>query len=137
MLLHMERGRHMYGMGGMMRRGMGMGMQVAVPTQEERDSILAYLQSHAMQAIAPDSLPQAGDATSAHFARTCSRCHALPSPRQHSAAEWPAVVARMRANMRRFGVDTISDEASSEITGYLQRAAQDERPARDTVGTRQ
>lgn len=135
MQLRMERGHHMYGMGGMMRRGMGGGMGVAVPTAEEQHSILAYLQSHALRTIAPDSLPQAGEATSATFARVCGRCHALPSPRQHSAADWPAVVARMRANMRLFGVDTISDETSSDITRYLQRAAQEERPAKSTVGT--
>jgi hypothetical protein len=29
------------------------------------------------------------------YARTCARCHVLPDPRQHTAKQWPDVVARM------------------------------------------
>jgi cytochrome c5 len=131
MLVHMERGHHMRGMGGMMGRGMGMGMMGAgVPTEDERRTILAYLQAHGLQAIAADSLPGAGEAGATLFAQTCNRCHALPSPAQHAAAEWPAVVARMRGNMLRFRVDTISDETAREIVAYLERAAAAARPSR-------
>lgn len=129
MLVRMERGQRMGGMGGMMGRGMGMGMHVAVPTEAERRSILAYLQSHGLRPIAEDSLPEAGGESSGRFARSCSRCHALPTPAQHTAAEWPAVVARMRGNMLRFGVDTLSDTAAAEIIAYLQRVAGAARPA--------
>lgn len=135
MLVRMERGHRMGGrggrggMGGMMGRGMGMGMHVAIPTEAERRSILAYLQSHGLRTIAEDSLPEAGGESSGLFARSCSRCHALPTPAQHTAAEWPAVVARMRGNMLRFGVDTLSDTAAGEIVAYLQRAAGAARPA--------
>lgn len=123
MLVHLERGAHMGGMGGMMGRRMGARMQVAVPTDDERRTILVYLQAHGLRAIAREDLPEAGSEASALFARTCSRCHSLPSPGQHAAAEWPAVVSRMRGNMRRFGVDTISDAAAQEIIAYLQRVA--------------
>jgi mono/diheme cytochrome c family protein len=132
MLMHMERVSHMPGMGGMMRgrmgtRGMGgMGMMHAeAPAPAEQQAILAYLESHGLQAIAPDRLPAAagaGAAGAARFARTCNRCHALPNPAQHTAADWPAVVRRMRDNMLRFKVDTISDQTAAAIVRYLQSA---------------
>jgi cytochrome c5 len=128
MLMHMERGHHMRGMGGMMGSGMGrrmgMGMMhAAIPSDDERRTILAYLQAHSLQSIAAGSLPDAKTAGAAVFARTCNRCHALPSPAQHTPAQWPAVVTRMRANMVRFKVDTITDETAREIVTYLERAA--------------
>jgi len=126
MLVHMERGHHMRGMGGMMHRGMmrGMGgMHPAAPTEDERRIILDYLQAHSLRAIAADSLPSSGTPGAELFVRTCSRCHALPSPAQHTPSQWPAVVARMRGNMLRFKVDTISDETAREIVAYLERAA--------------
>lgn len=129
MLVHMERGHHMRSMGGMMlRRGMGRGrgmrgMHPAAPTEDERRVILDYLQAHSLRAITADSLPGAGTPAAELFGRTCSRCHALPSPTQHTPSQWPAVVARMRGNMLRFRVDTISDETAREIVAYLGRAA--------------
>ena len=30
----------------------------------------------------------------------CAQCHARPSPQQHTAVEWPAVVSRMRGHMQ-------------------------------------
>ncbi len=130
MLMHMERGRHMPGMRGMMRGGTGMGgmggagmMGAALPTGSERQTILAYLQAHSLRAIAADSLPDPGATGASLFAQTCNRCHALPSPAQHTSADWPTVVRRMRGNMLRFQVDTISDAVAGQITDYLQRVA--------------
>ena len=34
------------------------------------------------------------------YAQTCTRCHALPNPRQHTGEQWPGVVARMEQHMR-------------------------------------
>jgi cytochrome c5 len=130
MLAHMERGHHMRGMGGMMGMGRGMGgrgrmgmMQPAIPTEAERRQILTYLEKHSLRVVAAESLPGAGGKSAALFARTCSRCHALPSPAQHAPMEWPAVVTRMRGNMLRFKVDTISDVTARVIVSYLERAA--------------
>jgi mono/diheme cytochrome c family protein len=128
MLMHLERSRYMPGMGMMMRRGIGRGRMMAManaqfPSDDEQRVILAYLEAHSLRPIAPDSLPEARAAGATLFARTCSRCHALPNPMQHAPSEWPAVVARMRTNMVRFRVDTIADETAREITAWLQRAA--------------
>jgi mono/diheme cytochrome c family protein len=98
-------------------------MHPAAPTEDERRIILDYLQAHSLRAIAVDSLPGTGTPGAELFVRTCSRCHALPSPAQHTLSQWAAVVARMRGNMLRFNVDTISDETAREIVAYLERAA--------------
>ena len=127
MVMHMERGEHMPGMRGMMSGGMGMGRmgmtRTSVPTDAELRTIREYLEAHSLRSVAPDSLPGAGTAGATIFAHTCSRCHALPNPAQHAPADWASVVARMRANMRRFRVDTISDETAREIIVFLERNA--------------
>lgn len=97
---------------------------VAAPTAEEERGILEYLQAHALRAIPEERLPEAGNEGAPVFARTCSRCHALPDPGQHTAAEWPGVVARMRENMRAMGVEEITDAQARAIIGYLQRVAE-------------
>ncbi len=61
-----------------------------------------------------------GEAAVTLFTSTCSRCHALPNPAQHTAQDWPVVVKRMRRNMRRFGTAVMSDEQEREIVSYLQ-----------------
>lgn len=129
MLMHMERSRHMSGMAMMMRRGMGMNRRMPmadaqIPSDDEQRLMLAYLEAHSLRPIAPDSVSGTRALGGSLFARTCNRCHALPDPMQHSPSEWPAVVSRMRANMSRFRVDTISDETAREITAWLQRTAQ-------------
>lgn len=37
------------------------------------------------------------------FVQVCQQCHALPDPHQHTASEWPAVVARMKRYMAQGG----------------------------------
>jgi len=53
----------------------------------------------------------------------CSQCHALPSPRAHTAQEWPSVVARMKQTMTTQGKMPPDNEQLEEILGYLQRYA--------------
>jgi len=71
---------------------------------------------------APAAKPRSdnSETVSALFRTTCSRCHLLPSPARHTAEDWPAVVKRMRGNMRRFGTAEISDQQEREIVSYLQ-----------------
>ena len=122
----MGRGRGMMG-GGMMGRGgppMPMGMHgVDAPSAEERDTNVRYYQSHALRAIDPGALPAAGAEGAGLFRDRCSQCHALPDPAQHTPEEWPGVVERMRDNMKRMGVDGLSEAEATAITGYLQDAS--------------
>jgi cytochrome c5 len=90
------------------------------PTVQQRQVALDYLLKHALQ-VSGAALPQApGRAT---FSQTCSRCHALPDPRQHSAADWPAVVMRMEERMTQMKVDRPSAPQTQEIIGYLTRVS--------------
>ncbi|GAB4389475.1 MAG: hypothetical protein Kow0025_15030 [Thermodesulfovibrionales bacterium] len=45
--------------------------------------------------ISPAELPEPGSAGARLYAHFCARCHALPKPTLHTAAEWPAVAERM------------------------------------------
>lgn len=112
---------HMEGMGGRMGRMRGGRMQVEAPTTAEERAILAYLREHAMRGAREESLP-AGDGREA-FVRVCSRCHALPDPRQRAAEEWPAVVERMWGHMERMEVEGITDAEADRIVRYLQDAS--------------
>jgi mono/diheme cytochrome c family protein len=113
---HME---HMGG--GMMGRMHGRRGDVSSPTAYEREAILAYLRNHAMASAEGEALP-AGEGRD-RFRTVCARCHALPDPGQHTPDEWPAVVERMRENMRKMEVAEPSDEEAAAIVRYLQGAA--------------
>ncbi len=110
---HMSRGM----MGRMMHRGMA---DVQAPDAGEKREILAYLREHALASVSEARLPNIEGRE--RFVRTCSRCHALPAPAQHSTEEWPAVVERMRRNTEKMQVPEIGDAEAETITRYLQRA---------------
>ncbi len=92
---------------------------VRSPTEAERMQVLRYLTGHALQVA--DHLPAgAGRET---FQAMCSRCHALPDPRAHSAADWPTVIQRMEGNMTRMNVSGVSRPQAEAIVGYLRVAS--------------
>jgi len=122
-----RRAGHMASMGGMMRRMHPGRRLVEAPTLAERRRILTYLQEHALTSIDEGSLTET-DAPARLFARTCSRCHALPDPAQHTAEQWPGVVARMRTHMKEAGVAGIDDSEADSIQGFLERSADREKP---------
>lgn len=89
---------------------------VRAPSMQQRQAMLDYLIANALK-VSGANLPQgAGRAT---FSQTCSRCHALPDPRQHSAADWPAVVLRMEQRMDQMKVDRPSPDSTQQILLYL------------------
>ncbi len=110
----------MGGMGGMMRRRM---MPIHAPAGEEQETILAYLQGHALRPANVETLGPSDTPGLALFRQTCSQCHALPDPVLHTADEWPAVVERMRRNMETMGKRVIEDRERDEIVGYLATVA--------------
>lgn len=69
---------------------------VPVPDARERVLILNYLLGNALE-VSKTELPDRPGRES--FTSTCSRCHELPDPRQHTANDWAAVVIRMRQHM--------------------------------------
>ena len=73
---------------------------VQAPSDEEARAIVAYLQKHAQAPLDPARYPEVFTPAGEAFRLACKQCHVLPDPRRHTAAEWPAVVARMQENMQ-------------------------------------
>lgn len=107
------RERMMAGMRGMM-------MQVKAPTSQEEEILMQYLKTHALQALASGTVPAPDTVGAALFQQTCSQCHALPDPKQHTAVEWSVVVNRMRQNMKSMGRREIRDQEAKDIIVYLE-----------------
>lgn len=104
-------------MGGMMGGMMG----VAAPDPVQLKILLGYLQRHAQKSIDAATYPDLDTPPGRAFSATCMQCHALPDPKQHTAQEWPAVVARMHGNMAAMG-KIIPDETTTDtIVDFLQR----------------
>jgi cytochrome c5 len=92
---------------------------VQSPSTAQRAQLLSYLQANALQ-VASALPPGAGKET---FQATCSRCHVLPDPRQHSPVDWPNVVMRMERNMERFHLSGVSRPMAEQIVSYLRMAS--------------
>jgi cytochrome c5 len=103
------------------RRFRGLMGSIAAPDADERATLRAYLSANA---LAPMRGSPHGPGAEA-FASHCASCHALPDPRQHPAADWPAVVTRMQGNTTIMQRGDMSPEAQVAIIGYLQAAVSD------------
>ena len=78
---------------------------VKAPSQDELDSLLAYLGKHGQKAIDPDQYPDLRTTVSGQsYSEACVQCHELPDPKRHTAKEWSQVVERMQKNMAWVGV---------------------------------
>lgn len=72
---------------------------IEAPMPEEKKALVAYLRKHAQKPLDPRKYPEVNTASGESFRLACNQCHALPDPRRHTAAEWPAVVDRMQKNL--------------------------------------
>jgi hypothetical protein len=72
---------------------------VQAPSEEEANILLGYLRKNGQTPIDPKKYPEIFGAEGRSFKLACEQCHVLPDPMRHTAAEWPAVVARMEKNM--------------------------------------
>lgn len=98
----------------------GMGV-TRMPTPEEEDSLVHYLQRHALPTIEPGALGESADARL--FESRCSTCHETPSPAAHTAEEWPATMARMTRNMSVMGVEAPPAEEMERLLEFVQARA--------------
>lgn len=103
---------------------------VKAPSDTERAVLLAYLERYAQRPLDPRKYPDIESDAAKSFRLACQQCHTLPDPQRHTAAEWPAVVARMEKNMlwmnRVVGSKPNPDEPQlriEEIVIYLQKHA--------------
>lgn len=88
-----------------------------VPTSEEVDTMVAYLQTHAMPVARPGELGD--DPEAENFRQTCGRCHQVPSPHAHPADEWEHVVVRMRMNSQLMDAPAITEAQANRVIAYL------------------
>jgi len=72
---------------------------VAAPSEEETRVLTRYLVRHGQTPLDEKKYPEVNAPPGEAFRLACRQCHVLPDPRRHTAAEWPAVVARMEKNM--------------------------------------
>jgi len=92
-------------------------LHIQIPDEGGRATMLTYLISNALKVSGASLPPGRGRA---EFAMMCSRCHALPDPRVHSAQDWLAVYLRMERNMERMNVSAPTQPQTQEILSYLQ-----------------
>jgi cytochrome c5 len=100
-----------------------MEMMVESPDESELQAILGYLQEYAQKPIDEAQYDDLDTSAGRAFQSTCSLCHAIPDPQQHTAEEWPAVVERMKQNMVTQGKAVPNEATIEEIVGFLQRHA--------------
>jgi cytochrome c2 len=72
---------------------------VQAPSDDEAKVLLAYLRRYGQRPLDPKKYPEVNQPEGQSFKLACQQCHVLPDPQRHTAAEWPAVVARMEKNM--------------------------------------
>jgi cytochrome c2 len=120
----------MQGRGNMGRLMADMMAGVEAPDPEEATLLVAYLRKYAQKPLDAARYPEVNTPAGESFRLACSQCHVLPDPRRHTAAEWPAVVARMQKNMewmnRVVGSKPVPGEPQlniDEINAFLARRA--------------
>ncbi len=100
--------------------GLPASYAVPVPDARERVLILNYLLSHALEVSEAELPARPGREL---FTSTCSRCHELPDPRQHTANDWAAVVIRMRQHMVQMLRQSPPQNQVQEIILYLEQVS--------------
>jgi len=101
----------------------GMMGGVVAPTEAETETLQRYLQTHAQRPINAKRYSDLDSPAGQSFQATCAQCHALPDPAQHTAAQWPGVVARMQHNMAVMGRPAPDPETLARIMAFLERHA--------------
>jgi len=99
------------------RRKFFSSQSLFVPGNDKANQITDYLSRHALEGA--DANAHADTPAGLLFQKKCTQCHAMPDPRLHSPAEWPAVIERMRGNIHRMQREPISDHEAEELARYL------------------
>lgn len=93
-----------------------------VPSPADRDTLLQYLQAHALPVAEREEIPD--DEAGKLYLEKCAICHEVPDPAAHTAEEWAQeVVPRMQGNMGASGLPTLTEAERETILDFLQRNA--------------
>jgi len=87
--------------GGMMMGGSGMMGEIKIPGSPPPEETGAKYQQGYREAKI-----------------TCSQCHALPDPDQHSRSEWPNVIARMEEHIKTYHKILPDEDTLKSIVDY-------------------
>ena len=105
-----------------MRMQMMEGMMgIDAPDQKDLTAVIDYLQTNSQQPIDKTAYPDLISARGKIFSQTCSQCHVLPEPKQHTADVWPTVVGRMLGHIAVRNKSMPNNENTKQIIEYLQR----------------
>ncbi len=83
---------------------------------------LAGISTYPVPDLIPFREPAVGvtDSLGYHrFLHRCGACHEAPDPTMHTIAEWPAVLEKMKGNMRKSGLLPLRPEDQQLITQFL------------------
>jgi cytochrome c2 len=105
----------MEGKGNMGKLMAEMMVGVKAPSLADEQVIVAYHRKHAQRSLDPMRFPEVDSPAGESFRVACGQCHTLPDPRRHTAADWPAVVARMQKNMEWMNRIVSSKPAPGEL----------------------
>jgi hypothetical protein len=94
---------------------------VPTPNAALRLTITRYMLDNALR-VADTDLPDLRGRD--RFLETCTRCHELPDPAQHTNQDWPTVVIRMRLHMVDLLGDSPPQAEIQDIITYLQAVSQ-------------
>lgn len=107
----------------MMERWSSRWMRVKAPSGEEKQQLAGYIAAHAMRPYDPAASSQPDLPESAMFRNTCGQCHGLPDPTQHTAGEWPGVVARMNIHANNMNKPMPNEAGIEGIVRFLRANA--------------
>lgn len=106
-----------------MRMMSGMMRDIEAPDNDEFRTLLAYLQQHAQMPIDRARYTDLSAPAGKLFEATCSQCHILPDPRQHTTNEWQGVVERMTQNMKAMDKPLPDQATLKTVIEFLQTHA--------------
>lgn len=106
-----------------MMSGGRMMMSIEAPDDRQLKILMTYLEKNGQRTIDARKLAGADAPDGKAFKKTCSQCHALPDPAQHTSGEWPAVIQRMRVNMSTMGKELPDQTTTDMILSFLQKHA--------------
>lgn len=106
-----------------MRMMSGMMRDIEAPNNDEFHTLVAYLQQHAQIPIDRARYTDLSAPAGKLFEATCSQCHVLPDPKQHTANEWLGVVGRMTQNMKAMGKPQPDQATLETVIEFLQTHA--------------
>ena len=96
-------------------------MKIDIPTEKELSVVIDYLQNHSQVPIDTAAYSELNSSDGKTFSQTCSQCHVLPEPKQHTADEWPVVIDRMLTHIATSKKPMPEKNEIEKITKFLQK----------------